>query len=228
MDALFNGLLTGTEAELTLGVFAICFAASLMLGAVIAAVYRYTSDSTRGFVATVAIIPAIVCVIIMMVSGSLGAGVAVAGTFSLVRFRSAQGTAREIGAIFLAMAAGLACGMGYPAFAALFTIVMCAVVFIYSLINFGDDMRSPIRYMSVTIPETLEYGGLFDDIFDKYAKDAKMISVKTTTLGSLNKVAYSLKLKSPDTEKAFIDEIRERNGNLEISLSTLQPEAVEL
>ena len=228
MDTLFQGLLTSSEADLTIGVFTICFLSALVLGAVIALVSRSTSDSSRGFVATVAIIPAIVCVIIMMVSGSLGAGVAVAGTFSLVRFRSAQGTAREIGMIFLAMAAGLACGMGYPAFAAVFTAVMCVVVFIYSRISFGDESGSRVRYMSITIPETLEYGGLFDDIFEKYAADVKMISVRTTTLGSLNKVSYSLRLKTPDSEKAFIDELRERNGNLEISLSTLSPEAVEL
>ncbi len=228
MEGIFDGLLTTTNADLTMDIFLICFATALILGALVAVLYRITSNSTKGFIVTLAIIPAVVCVIIMMVSGSLGAGLAVAGAFSLIRFRSAQGSALEIGAIFLAMASGLACGMGYPAFAAVFTVVMCIVTFIYTKIELPEVRFAKVRYMSITLPETLEYGGLFDDIFEKYADDVKMISVKTITLGSLNKLSYSLKLKKTGQEKSFIDEIRERNGNLEVSLSTLSPETAGL
>ncbi len=205
---------------ITLRAFLICLGAALVLGAVMAAVYCFRTIHSRSFVVTLAMLPATVAVVIMMVNGNLGAGVAVAGAFSLVRFRSAPGTAKEIGAIFLAMAVGLACGMGYPGFGLMFAGIMCLMTVLYSLTNFGGYRHSSLRrVLRITVPEDLDYPTVFDDLMVKYASYAVLTNVKTTDLGSLNRLTYELTLKKPGTEKAFIDELRCRNGNLEISMS---------
>lgn len=213
----------------TLGNFLTCVAVALFLGAVIALCAGFRTRCSSSFLLTLAVLPAIVAVVIMLVNGNLGAGVAVAGAFSLVRFRSMPGTAKEIGMIFLAMAVGLACGMGYPAFACIFALLMCAVVFVYSLLNFGQKRDFRLRkILRVTVPEDLDYGHIFDDLFAEYTAKAELLSVKTTNLGSLNRLTYEIVLKKSGTEKALIDALRCRNGNLEISLSYQSTEQTEL
>ena len=173
-------------------------------------------------------LPAIVAVIIMMVSGSIGASVAVAGAFSLVRFRSAPGTAKEICAVFLSMAVGLACGMGYVAFGAIFAVILAIVSMIYDKVGFLEkNDRCLEKTLKVTVPEDLDYEGMFDDLFQKYTSSYKLMGVKTSNLGSLNKLRYNVTMKKAGTDKAFIDELRCRNGNLEINLS-LMADASEL
>ncbi len=220
LDSVFSNIIdTTTASTLNIGNFLIAVGAALVLGLIMALAYMYKSDYSRSFVVTIATIPAIVAVIIMMVSGSLGAGLAVAGAFSLIRFRSAPGTAKEISAVFLAMASGLACGMGYPGFGALFTLIMCVVNIVYAATGFGGKKKiENCKTLSVTVPEDLNYGEIFDDIMEKYTSEWKMTKVKTTNLGSLNKLTYEIVLKEPKTEKAIIDEIRTRNGNLEVSM----------
>lgn len=218
LDTIFSNLLSESSA-VTPTAFLICIAAALTLGLISALCCTYRARCSRSFVVTLATLPAVVCAVIMLVSGSLGAGVAVAGTFSLVRFRSVPGTAREIGAIFLAMAIGLACGMGYPGFAAALTVLLCGVTMLYDRIGLGDRRSSERdRVLQLTVPEELDYVGMFDDLFDRYTTAHKLVQVKTTNLGSLNKLTYHITLTQPNTEKAFIDELRCRNGNLEISL----------
>lgn len=214
---------------ITLGNYLTCVAVALILGAMIALCASFRARCSSSFLLTLAVLPAIVAVVIMLVNGNLGAGVAVAGAFSLVRFRSMPGTAKEIGMIFLAMAVGLACGIGYPVFAGIFALVMCAVVFAYSLLNFGQkrDFRQR-KILRVTVPEDLDYGNIFDDLFAEYTAKAELLSVKTTNLGSLNRLTYEIVLKKSGTEKAFIDALRCRNGNLEISLSYHSTEQTEL
>ncbi|MBR3053082.1 MAG: DUF4956 domain-containing protein, partial [Firmicutes bacterium] len=169
---------------------------------------------------TIALLPAIVAVIIMMVNGSLGASVAVAGAFSLVRFRSNPGTAREICAVFLAMAVGLACGIGYPAFAALFAAIICIVTLAFEHFGMMQKRSAELdKHLHITVPEDLEYADVFTDLFEKYTSESTLKSVKTTNLGSLNKLNYMITMKEPGKEKEFIDELRCRNGNLEISIS---------
>ena len=147
---------------------------------------------------------------------------AVAGTFSLVRFRSAPGTAREICAVFLAMAVGLACGMGYVAFAAVFAVILSIVTIVYDRIGFLEKRDAGMeKILKITVPEDLDYEGMFDDLFKEYTSYAKLTSIKTSNLGSLNKLHYNITMKKAGTDKAFIDELRCRNGNLEISLSLL-------
>lgn len=214
---------------ITLGTFLICVVVSLVLGAGIALVFGIKNRSSRSFLTTLALLPATVTVVIMLVNGNLGAGVAVAGAFSLVRFRSVPGTAREIGAIFLAMAVGLACGMGYPAFAVVFAAIMCAVLMAYTLSGFGSGRDFHLRkVLRITVPEDLDYAQIFDDIFQQYTVSAVLTAVKTTNLGSLNRLTYEVVLRKAGTEKQLIDALRCRNGNLEISMSIIANEQGEL
>ena len=217
-----------TTGALTAQGFGISIVAALVLGALIALVYSRSSAHSNGFLITVAMLPAIVAVIIMMVSGSIGASVAVAGAFSLVRFRSAPGTAREICAVFLAMAVGLACGMGYVAFAVLFAVILSLVSVAYDKAGFLDkNDRCLEKTLKITVPEDHDYEGMFDDLFKKYTSSYKLMGVKTSNLGSLNKLRYNVTMKKAGTDKAFIDELRCRNGNLEINLN-LMADASEL
>ena len=220
LDNIFGNVFTaGTAAAMDIGTFLISIGTALVLGLITALFYTYRSTYSKGFVVTLATLPAVVAAIIMMVSGSLGASVAVAGTFSLVRFRSAPGSAKEIAAIFLAMASGLACGMGYPAYGALFTLIMCVVTLIYNAVRFGEKKNIELRrILSITVPEDLNFGDVFDDIMNKYTSEWKLMKVKTTNLGSLNRLTYDIVFRENGSEKLMIDELRTRNGNLEISV----------
>ena len=170
---------------------------------------------------TLAILPAVVCVVILMVNGNIGAGVAVAGTFSLVRFRSAPGTAREIGAIFAAMGMGLIMGMGYIGYAALFTCLIGLALLCFA--KFASENKGTLKKsLRITIPENLNYSDVFEDILNNYTSSYRLRQVKTSNMGSLFKLSYEIVLKDPLAEKRFIDELRTRNGNLEISLSEYQ------
>ncbi|MBP3809700.1 MAG: DUF4956 domain-containing protein [Clostridiales bacterium] len=200
--------------------FIIYIAVALGLGIVIAASYMFKTKTSRSFLATLALLPALVCVVIMMVNGSIGAGVAVAGTFSLVRFRSAPGTAREITAVFLAMATGLICGMGYFVYAGIFTAIICVAMMLLKVTGFGDSKDE--KELHITIPEDLDYEGVFDEVFDKYTSERKLISVKASDMGSLFRLKYTVTIKNGMSEKDFIDKLRVRNGNLPITVCVSQ------
>ena len=203
------------QTQITAQVFALCTAASLALGLGTALLCMYKSRYTQSFIITLAMLPAVVQVVIMLVNGNIGAGVAVAGTFSLVRFRSAPGTAREIGMIFLAMAIGLATGMGYVALAVFFFLIMALFVLVLTSLHFGGGDEHE-RELKITIPETLDYDGLFDDLFEKYTRSARLERVKTTNMGTLYELHYRVVLKTGRIPKEFLDELRCRNGNLNI------------
>ena len=229
-NQLFRGLFdTDMTTVIAPGQFLLCVGAALVLGLVIALSYMYRTRYTRSFVVTLAMLPAVVCVVIMMVNGNVGAGVAVAGAFSLVRFRSVPGTAREIGTIFLAMGAGLVCGMGYLGYAALFTVVLCAVFMLYSRLDMGTKKNADTyKVLNITIPEDLDYTDVFTDLFAAYTTEHELIRVKTTNMGSLFRLTYHIALKDPAREKELIDAIRCRNGNLEISVSRQETVVTEL
>lgn len=201
--------------EITLSAFLICTAVSLVLGICTAFISMFRSKSSQSFAITLAIMPAVVQIVIMLVNGNIGAGVAIAGAFSLVRFRSVPGTAREIGLIFLAMTIGLADGMGYVVLAAIFFIVIAAVLLILTALNFGQRGAAE-RVLKITIPENLDYDGLFDDLFQRYLTSYSLDRVKTTNMGTLYELQYSVSLKGGSVPKAFLDELRCRNGNLNI------------
>ena len=229
MEAIFNGIFdNGMAQTISVGDFLLCLGVSLVLGFIMAAAYMWKSEHTKSFLVTLALLPAVVCVVIMMVNGNIGAGVAVAGAFSLVRFRSAPGSAKEIVTIFLAMGSGLIAGMGYLGFAALFTVIMCAVFLLYNFLanKTGDEKANKI--LKITIPEDLDYTGVFDDIFEYYTSKNELISVKTTNMGSMFRLTYTIVLKDAKAEKEMLDKIRVRNGNLEIMVSKQETKITEL
>lgn len=218
MSNLFSSVIPTTG--MTAASFAICLITALAMGFGISWVYTKNSNYSKSFAETLAVVPAVVAIIIMMVSGNIGAGIAIAGTFSLVRFRSIPGTAREICGIFLVMADGLLCGMGYVAYAVVFAAVMALVTYLYARSGFGAKSQSDAqKRLVITVPEDLEYDTMFEDVFAEYTEEHKLVKVKTTNLGSLNKLTYLVTLKDPHQEKAMIDEMRIRNGNLEINSS---------
>ena len=219
LTSIFTGLFdTTTTTSVSITSFIICIAVSLILGLIIAYAYTFKDEHSKSFVATLVTLPAIVAMIILMVNGNIGTGVAVAGTFSLVRFRSAPGTAKEIGALFLAMGTGLTAGMGYLGFAALFVIIILVATYILDNTNFGEE-KSNKRGLRITMPEDLDYTNIFDDIFETYTKSYSLENVKTISMGSLFKLSYNIVLKEESNEKDMIDEIRIRNGNLEVQIS---------
>ncbi len=210
---MLNSIL-GTE--LTLTSFLICTGVSLLLGVGTALVAGYRNRSTQSLAITLAILPAVVQAVIMLVNGSIGAGIAVAGAFSLVRFRSAPGTAREIAAIFLAMAIGLATGMGYVGLAVLLFLILAGAMLALTALRFGQKEDAG-RILKITIPEDLDYDGLFDDLFERYTTAHTLEKVKTTNMGTLYELRYRITLRQEPVPKAFLDELRCRNGNLNIT-----------
>lgn len=220
-DSLFRGIFDTASANVIApGTFLLCVGTSLLLGFLLAVLTRQPKESTGSFAVTLALLPAAVCAVIMMVNGNVGTGVAVAGAFGLVRFRSAPGTAREIGSIFLAMTIGLMTGMGYLAYAALFTLIMGGMTIVFTAAKLGTPGNAPAyRQLRITIPESLDYAGIFDPVLSSYADRYSLVQVKTSDMGSLFKLTYDLELADPGKEKALLDDLRCRNGNLEISLS---------
>lgn len=230
LDSLFRGVFdTDMSQVISLWEFLLCIGCALLIGLILAGMYTFQSRYTKSFVAALAVLPAVVCAVIMMVNGNIGAGVAVAGAFSLVRFRSVPGTAREICSLFLAMGTGLICGMGYLGFALVFALILSGAAMLYSRMDFGSSSRAA-RYktLHITIPEDLDYTGVFDELLNRYASTWELVQVKTTNLGSLFKLTYHLTLRSPDSEKELIDQLRCRNGNLEIGVCKQETTGYEL
>lgn len=229
-DTVLKGLFD-SDLTVVIGIrdFLLCLGLSLVLGLVMALTYMYRTRYTKSFVVTLALLPAVVCIVIMLVNGNVGTGVAVAGAFSLVRFRSAPGTAREICTLFLAMGAGLITGMGYLGFAVLFTVIMCAAFLLYNRLDFGSGKRAAsYKTLLITIPEDLDYSGVFDDIFEDYTTSCDLVHVKTTNMGSMFRLTYNVVLRDVAREKEMIDKLRCRNGNLEISVSRQETGVAEL
>lgn len=230
MENIFKGLFDN-EYVAVIGVddFLLCVGFALALGVILALTYMFRNRYTKSFVVTLALLPAVVCVVIMLVNGNVGTGVAVAGAFSLVRFRSAPGSARDICMLFLAMGAGLIAGMGYLAFSLLFTVILCLAFLLYSYLDLGTKRNAAThKTLTVTIPEDLDYTGVFADIFEKYTTACELVRVKTTNMGSMFRLTYNISLADASREKEMIDALRERNGNLEIAVSLQETADVQL
>ena len=219
---MFTSVLGTTESAMTTVTtqgFMWCTLASLILGLVAALVYMFRHNYSKNFVITLALLPVIVQMVITLVNGNLGAGVAVMGVFNLVRFRSIAGTAKDIGSVFLAMAIGLATGMGYIGVAAMLTVIVGLFNIVYVATPFGNTRTSSKR-LRITVPEDLEFEGVFDDVLGQYASSYELQSVETTNMGSLYQLEYLVSMRESGTEKRMIDELRCLNGNLKISLGS--------
>lgn len=230
MNTIFQGIFDGEGARIISALdFVLCLFVSLACGVLIALASAYPTRCSKSFRLTLTLLPAVVCAVIMMVNGNVGTGVAVAGAFSLVRFRSAPGSAREISMIFLAMGSGLIAGMGYLAYAVLFSLILCLAYLAFGVLFFcGKKNGECYKEIRITIPEDLDYTGVFDDLFREYTSSCELVRVKSTNLGSMFRLTYQVVLRNPKKEKEMIDRIRERNGNLEISVSKQEPSSSEL
>lgn len=206
---------------ITLPVLLTCLVIAMVLGVLTSLVFSFRSTHTKSFSLTLALLPMVVCIVIMMVNGNIGAGVAVAGTFALVRFRSVPGTAREIAAIFTAMAEGLIVGMGYVGIAVLFFLLASALTLVLTAINFGSSGRN-VKELHITIPENFDYNGLFDEVFEKYLKKSELIRIRTTNMGTLFELTYRVTFPGEFLPKEFLDEIRAKNGNLNVVLGDFE------
>ena len=221
MNTYFTGIFD-TDMTRTIGLdaFLLCIGMSLLIGIILVCGYMIRTRYTKSYIMTLALLPAIVCVVIMMVNGNIGTGLAVAGAFSLVRFRSVPGSAKEITMLFLAMGTGLLTGMGYIGFGFVFAIVMSAVVALYNCLDFGVQ-RNALRYKTIRImiPEDLDYSNVFENVFEVYTDKYELVRVKTLNMGSMFRLTYNLTMKKGANEKEMLDMLRCRNGNLEITIS---------
>jgi hypothetical protein len=223
---MFTSIITANS--LTLGVAMMCTAVSIVLGIIIAGAYMLCEKNySKNYIITLALLPALVEVVIMLVNGNLGTGVAIMGAFSLVRFRSMPGNAKEIAGVFFSMVVGLATGMGYLTFAGLITVLLGVILVVLSRTGFGKKKASDMD-LRITIPEHLDYVDVFDEVFSKYTKSSELVRVKTTNMGSMYELFYKVNLQDIKNQKAFIDDLRIRNGNLNISLAKSESRSDEL
>lgn len=229
MSEIFRGVFDSEFVQvISVENFLICVVSAIFMGLLTALFYSYKNESTKSFMITLSLLPAMVCVVIMMVNGNIGAGVAVAGAFSLVRFRSLPGTAGEIGMLFLAMGAGIIAGMGYIAYGFLFVVIVGTFYLLYSRFNPMGKRNERKRTLGITIPEELNYTDVFDEIFDGFTQERELIRVKTINMGSMFRLTYHITFKKDVDEKEFIDKLRCRNGNLEIMISNQEEAATML
>lgn len=220
-DTIFQSIFASDgDTVISISSFLLCIAIALVIGLMFSASYRIKNKETKSFLFMLALLPAAVTLIILMVNGNVGAGVAIAGAFSLIRFRSAPGSAKEIVVIFLAMGAGLVVGMGYIAYAILFAVIACVCIIAFTLLSNNKKSReSRARVLKMTVPEDLNYTEAFEEVFNEYTESCERTSARTTNMGSLYKLTYNIVLKDSQNEKQLIDTLRCRNGNLEISIS---------
>jgi len=212
---LLESVLDGVSATLDINSFLLCLGGSAVCGILIAGIHAYRNRTTSNFLMTLILLPMLVQTVIMVVNGNVGTGVAVAGAFSLVRFRSLPGNSREITSVFAAMAAGLANGMGYLELSLVLTLIFGLATLVLET-AFAMNARVTEKDLRITIPESLDYYHVFDDIFEKYLKRAELVRVKTTNMGSLYELEYAVTEADEEKEKEMIDAIRVRNGNLNI------------
>lgn len=220
LDAAFTSVY-GTSDSLvsavSTGEFLFCCLASIVLGLATAGIYMFRHSYSKNFVVTLALLPLIVQMVITLVNGNLGAGIAVMGVFNLVRFRSIPGTAKDISSVFLAMAIGLATGMGFIALAVVFALIVAVANVVFVVSPLGRP-KEPGKTLKITVPEDLEFEGVFDEVLEKYAAEHELVEVRTSNMGSLFQLEYELRMREGGLEKRMIDELRCLNGNLKISL----------
>lgn len=222
LDSIFSSASDGATLPQAL----LSLLIALALGFVISLIYRWKNEASPSLTVGLILMPAVVQAVIFLVNGNLGTGLAVMGAFTLIRFRSVPGSAKDITCIFFAMAVGLATGMGYALYAVLFTVVVGGAYFLLSTIGYGE--KAEVKSLRITIPEDLEYEGIFDDLFQTYTKKADLHTVKTTNLGSLFELQYRIVMRDTAQQKTLIDEIRCRNGNLSVAIGKAAPWKEEL
>ena len=224
---MFESILSDIAGTLSITTALECMGVSLVLGLVIALVHMYTSKYTKNFIVSLVVLPLLVQVVMMMVNGNLGTSVAILGAFGLIRFRSVPGTSKEIVSVFFAMAIGLACGMGHIAFAALVTVIVSAIILILSKTKFANQ-KDDVKKLKIVVPEDVDYTTVFEETLNKYTKEATVEKVKSINMGSMYEITYNVTMKKDINQKELLDEVRVRNGNLNVSLLKCEEGAYEL
>lgn len=212
---MIESIFSTTEATISIQNFSICIGVAIILGVIVAFTHKATSKTTPNFMLTLAVLPVLVQVVILLINGNLGTSLAVAGAFSLIKFRSMPGNSKEIISVFWSMAIGLALGMGYVTLACLVTVIVAIIIFAFNKI--GSSLENN-RKLKIVIPENLDYEDVFDDILKQYTQTCELIKVKTTNMGSMYELLYDVILRDGIKEKEFLDEIRIRNGNMLVML----------
>lgn len=215
---MFNSIFDSTSAGLSITTGLICAGVALLLGIVVAITHMKTSQTSKGFLVTLATLPLLVMAVMIMINGNLGTSIAILGAFSLIRFRSIQGHAKELLSVFFAMMVGLACGMGHVLFAVVITVIAVLAIVFFSFTTFLEPNKRQ-RVLKIVIPEDLDYEEVFDETFTKYTSSTDLVQMKTVNMGSLYKLTYKITLKPDIKEKEFLDELRVKNCNLKILLS---------
>ncbi len=216
---MFNTIFNSTVSGLDIGTMLICAGVGIILGIIISLVHKYTSRCSKDFLITLATLPILVSVVMIMINGSLGTSIAILGAFSLIRFRSMPGSAKELLSVFFAMAIGLALGMGHVFFASVFTAIVSIMILIFNKLPMFSGGKTE-QILKITIPEDLDYTNVFKDEFEKYTSRHRLLKSKTINMGSLYKVSYYVTLKGNVNEKEFLDAIRTKNCNLQVLLSS--------
>lgn len=224
---MLDTILSSTDGQsLTLVNTIIVLAVSIILGVVISLVYMYTNKKNGyvpSFIVTLIMLPIIISIIILLVGNNVARAFSLAGAFSIIRFRSNPGDPKDLSYVFLTLAVGLACGMGYVGYAVIFTVVLSLVLIIVQKLGYGEAKTKSMQ-LKVLVPENLNYDEVFNDILDEYTLNWKLQTVKTKEFGALFQVTYQIQIKPFVSGKEFIDKLRTRNGNLEVSLTVSQIE----
>lgn len=215
---MFNSIFDSTTTGLSITTGLICAGVALLLGVIIAIAHMKTSQTTKGFLTTLATLPLLVMAVMIMINGNLGTSIAILGAFSLIRFRSIQGRAKDLLSVFFAMMVGLACGMGHVLFAVVITIISVIAIVFFTYTHFLEPNKKQ-RVLKIMVPEDLDYEEVFDEIFAKYTSRVDLVQMKTMNMGSLYKLTYDITMKNGVKEKEFLDEIRIKNCNLKVLLS---------
>ena len=224
---MLESILTNTVSTVSLTDCLICIVVAIVLGGVISFTHKLTTKTTSNFLLTLTILPALVQVVILLVNGNLGTSLAVAGAFSLIRFRSMPGNSKETVSVFWAMAVGLGLGMGYIFYSILITIIISVLMIILSkVLTKKEDLLQ--RKLKIVIPENLDYEEVFEDILEKYTNKYELSKVKTTNMGSMYELTYTVIMKEDIKAKDFMDQIRCRNGNMLVMLQRPELSEVEL
>ncbi len=218
LETIFS---SGVGETLSVGKTLFIVLSALLLGFIISQAYIITHKKegfSPSFTVTLIMLPAIISIIILLIGDNIARAFSLAGAFSLIRFRSAPGDPKDIAYVFFTLAVGLACGMGYVGYGTIFAVILCSVMVLLQNINYGLPKNTPM-VLKITVPENLHYEGLFDDIFDKYTLSWHTNRVKTSDFGTLFNLTFKIELKKDCSQKMFLDELRCRNGNLDIALT---------
>lgn len=215
---MFNTIFDTSASGLEISTALISAVVALVLGIALAITHSKTSQTTKGMMITLAILPVLVMAVMIMINGNLGTSIAILGAFSLIRFRSIAGRAKDLLAVFAAMMIGLACGMGHVLFATIIMIIYIIATIIFTYTHFLEPDRHE-RVLKIVIPEDMDYEEVLEDTFKKYTSRHHLVRMKTMNMGSLYKLTYDVKIKHGVKEKEFLDEIRVKNMNLKVLLS---------